>query len=364
LPLKKRLLALTRYDRLGSSSRVRFYQYSPFLEKRGMEIVYLPLLGDEYVRRLYGGQRINLGPIASGYLRRLRCLFRSGSFDLLWVEKELFPWLPALAERILSLLRIPFVVDYDDAIFHRYDAHLSSLVRLVLGHKIDAVMQSANLVIAGNDYLAARALDSGTRRVEILPSVVDMNRYALRDVHALANIRSGRPFTIGWIGSPVTAPYLSLVREPLEKICRQGDVRVVLIGAGAVDPLPGVPKDTFEWREEQEPELLMALDVGIMPLPDNPFERGKCGYKLVQYMAAGLPVIASPVGANVKIVDHGRTGLLVSTTQEWLEGLKQFKDDPEKGVLFGLAGRRRAEEFYSLDITAPKIFDLLMAVAG
>jgi glycosyltransferase involved in cell wall biosynthesis len=359
-----RLLALTRYDRLGSSSRVRFFQYFPFLERQGIEIFSLPLLSDEYVRRLYRGQGINPGPIAAAYLRRLAYILRASSFDLLWVEKELFPWLPALAERVLSWLRVPFVVDYDDAIFHRYDAHRSGFVRFALKRKIDAVMRSANLVIAGNDYLAARAHAAGARRVEILPSVVDLNRYALRDVHALANIRSSRLFTIGWIGSPVTAPYLSLVREPLEKICRQGNVRVVLIGAGAVDPLPEVPKDTFEWREEKEPELLRALDVGIMPLPDNPFERGKCGYKLLQYMAAGLPVIASPVGANVKIVDHGRTGLLVSTAQEWLEGLKQFKDDLQKGVRFGLAGRKRAEEFYSLDITAPRIFDLLMSVAG
>jgi glycosyltransferase involved in cell wall biosynthesis len=356
-----RLLALTRYDRLGSSSRVRFYQYFQYLRNREIEIACHSLLNDEYVRRLYQGQRLQWGSIVVGYLRRLGFLARSKEFDLLWIEKELFPWLPALAERLLSVARFPWIVDYDDAIFHRYDIFPNSLVRLTLGHKIDAVMRHANLVIVGNDYLAARATHAGAKRVEIVPSAVDLDRFP---ASRLQDPADGRPFTIGWIGSPVTAPYLSLVREPLEKICRQGNVKVVLIGAGAADPLPGMPKDTFEWREEREVELLTALDVGIMPLPDNPFERGKCGYKLVQYMAAGLPVIASPVGVNCKIVDHGRTGLLASSSQDWIDAFKQFKGSPEQRILFGLAGRKRVEEFYSQDITAPKLFDLLMSAAG
>ena len=359
-----RLLALTRYDRLGSSSRVRFYQYFPYLQTRGMQITSAPLLDDEYVRRLYRGQRVNLASVTSAYFRRLFRLIGSRSFDLLWVEKELFPWFPAVAERVLSFLRIPYVVDYDDAVFHRYDEHRNRLVRLALGHKIDAVMGNASLVIAGNEYLASRARDAGARRVEILPSVVDLDRFhspAARNSGAGANPER---FTIGWIGSPVTAPYLSLVREPLEAISSQGGVELVLIGAGSVDPLPGLPKKTILWSEAQEAELLASLDVGIMPLPDSPFERGKCGYKLVQYMAAGLPVIASAVGVNTRIVEHDRTGFLASNPQEWLDALQMLKDEPQKRAQLGAAGRQRAEESYSLELTAPKLFDLLCSATG
>jgi glycosyltransferase involved in cell wall biosynthesis len=358
-----RLLALTRYDRLGSSSRIRFYQYFPFLERQGMEIVCLPLLDDDYVRRLYRGDAIKVGPIASSYLRRLSSLVRSGAFNLLWIEKELFPWLPALAERFLSALRVPFIVDFDDAVFHRYDAHSSSLVRLILGHKIDAVMRAAKLVVAGNNYIASRARKAGAKRVEILPSVVDMKRFSYTASPGNATQSNDNPLRIGWVGSPVTTPYLSLIQKPLETVARQGNVQIVLIGIGSLDPLPGLPKEKIEWNEELEPKLLESLDIGVMPLPDNPFERGKCGYKLVQYMAAGLPVVASPVGANTQIVKHATTGFLASTAQEWVEALQRLRDHPEMRARFGLAGRRRAEQFYSLEITAPKLTDLLLSCA-
>jgi glycosyltransferase involved in cell wall biosynthesis len=348
---------LTRYGPLGSSSRVRFHQYYPYLQTQGIEIHNAALLDDEYVRRLYGKRPVALSSIALAYFRRLTQLTRARSFDLLWLEKELFPWLPALGEQYLARNGIPYIVDYDDAVFHRYDLHPNQFVRAALGRKIDAVMRHAALVVVGNDYLAERARRAGAARIARLPSVVDLNRYKPRVNHA------DGVFRIGWVGSPVTAPYLELIRKPLEFLCRQRNVRLILIGAGERDPLPGVAKEMLPWSDANEATILQTLDAGVMPLVDGPFERGKCGYKLIQYMAAGLPVIASPVGMNSEIVENGRTGFLASNADEWISAFEYLRDNPSKRAAMGRAGRKKAEKAYGLNAAAPKLLDLMRGVA-
>ena len=352
-----RILSLTRYERLGSSSRVRFYQYFPYLLAHGIQIQNAALLDNEYVRRLYNQKPAAFIPIIQSYFQRITWLARSRSFDLLWIEKELLPWVLAWMEYLLSRLRVPYVVDYDDAIFHRYDAHPNWAIRALLGRKIDAVMRAATLVIVGNDYLATRAHQAGARRVEYLPSVVDASRYTHPQ-------RPGGRFHIGWIGSPITAPFLKGIHEPLRKLSQDANTKLILIGLGEEDPLPGIPKEKVPWSEEKEASFMEYLDVGIMQLPDEPFERGKCGYKLIQYMAGGLPVIASPVGINARIVEHGRNGYLASIEEEWMEALQTLRDNPEARNQMGSAGRRKVEEEYDLRGTAPRLLDLLTSAAN
>jgi len=347
------ILALTRYERLGSSSRVRFYQYFPYLEEQGLEIFNAPFFDDSYVRSVYAGKAVDIKSILRGYIKRLWILFGSANYDLVWIEKELFPWLPAWLEKLLKMSGIPMVVDYDDAVFHRYDMHPSALVRSLLSHKIDRVMSSASLVIAGNEYLAERAKQAGAKRVDILPSVVDVDRYKIkREITGLST-------RIGWIGSPVTAPYLNEVRQALEILARETDFNLTLIGAGNSAPFPGVPTTVLPWDEELERSIGEMFDIGIMPLVDGPFERGKCGYKLIQYMAGGLAVIASPVGVNEKIVDPGRSGYLASSTEDWLQALRTLCHNQQLCTEMGKAGRQKAEQLYNLQVTAPKLLDLL-----
>jgi glycosyltransferase involved in cell wall biosynthesis len=351
-----RILALTRYERLGSSSRVRFYQYFPYLQSQGLNITSASFFNDEYVRRIYAGRRIGAAMIFIAYIKRLLVLFRSMQYDLLWIEKELFPYLPAWSEQLLAFFKIPYVVDYDDAVFHRYDMHKSAIVRRFLGHKIDNVMRRAALVIAGNEYLAERARQAGAKRVEYLPSVVDVNSYAEPKGPA------GTSFRIGWIGSPVTAPYLSHLREALTRLSHETDIHVTVIGAENETPFPEVPTTRLAWNETIERSLGEMFDVGIMPLVDGPFERGKCGYKLVQYMAGGIPVIASPVGINQNIVEPGVNGYLAASTEEWLTAFQNLIRHEDLRSRLGKAGRKKAEEMYNLHITGPKLLQLLSSV--
>lgn len=351
-----RILVLTRYERLGSSSRVRFYQYMPFLQKSGLDITVAPLLKDDYVRGLYTSKRPNPISVLSAYIERIGWILKSKKFDLIWLEKELLPWFPAWCESFLDSLGIPYVVDYDDAVFHRYDQHPLSLIRFFLGRKIDHVMRHAALVVVGNDYLKERAEKAGAKRVVYLPSVVDGQQYIQPAI-------SKPQFNIGWIGSPVTAPYLKTISSSLDILTQQSDTKIILIGSGGTDTLSQLPKIVLPWSEETEAVDIHQFDVGIMPLQDGPFENGKCGYKLIQYMAAGIPVVASPVGINRQIVEHGVNGFLASSVDEWTQALEYLRDNPKERKQMGEAGRKKFEREYDLKVTAPQLLQFLGAAA-
>jgi len=347
-----KILSLNRYESLGASSRIRFYQYLPYLKDQGIDVTFSPLLGDNYIENLYAGKAKQLGSLFKSYLRRIACLLKSQSFDLIWIEKELLPWFPAWGEKTLFCLGVPYVIDYDDAIFHRYNLHPNFLVRTLLGRKIDTVMRYASLVIVGNHYLWDYARKAGAVRVEYLPSVIDLNRYSL-----IAPAKNAT-FCIGWIGSPVTSHYLRLVEPALQQLCKDGSSRLVLVGSGKI-ALNGVPLEIRSWSEETENKDIQDFDVGIMPLPNNPWERGKCGYKLIQYMASCTPVIASPVGVNQQIIDNGVNGFLASTQSEWIHALETLRANKSLRESMGKAGRKKVEARYCLQVIAPRLVSLL-----
>lgn len=356
-----KVLCLPRYSRLGASSRLRIYQYIPHLREVGLDITSVPLLTDEYIKALYAGDQVNLIALLKSYLSRISKLLRRHRFDVLWIEKEAFPWLPSWFEGMLLAGRIPYLIDYDDAIFHRYDMHPSLVVRICLRNKIDKVMRRASLVTCGNEYLAERARRAGAKRVEILPTVVDLNRYPLP--RQSEEVVGDHVPVIGWIGSPATSHYLELIRLPLKEVCKGGKARIRLIGAR--DPKwTDMPYEVVSWSESREVMLLHGLDIGIMPLPDMPWERGKCGYKLIQYMACGNPVVASPVGINRQIVVDGINGFLAKSPEQWVQALVRLRDDAMLRRRMGLAGREHVEQRFSLQVTAPRVADLLRTAAS
>jgi glycosyltransferase involved in cell wall biosynthesis len=349
-----RILFLTRYGRIGSTSRVRAYQYFPYLKSEGIQITQEPLFDDEYVRCLYTHKQQGYGSISIAYLKRVAYLLKSFMVDIVWIEKELLPGLPAWIEGLLQSCGVPYVVDYDDATFHWYDMHPNRMLRRLLRRKIDAVMRRAALVIVGNDYLAARAYQVGAKRIEYLPSAVDLQRYN-------AAINAGEEtesFTIGWIGSPVTAHYLELVNSALREVCQDSRTRMVVIGA-AENPLKDIPVDIRPWSEETEVASIQSFDVGIMPLADGPWEQGKCGYKIIQYMACGKPAVASPVGINKEIIEDGVNGFLATTTSEWVSALRALRDHEHLRQRLGREARMTVEKEYSLQVTAPRLASLL-----
>jgi len=347
-----KILLLSRYTELGASSRLRSYQYIPLLQKHGIEVVVAPLFDTSYLQRLYEGKKKDLKKILLSYVGRLGILINTKKIDLIWIEYEIFPWLPAIAEKLLSYWKLPYIVDYDDAIFHRYDINSNSLIRIILGRKIDIIMRESTFVLAGNSYLADRAKKAGARRVRYLPTVIDLERYVIKKKE------KSKKFTIGWIGSPSTSPYLQEIQPALAKLCEEENTDLTLVGTSS-DYIEGVPTKYQAWSETTEVEHIQCFDVGIMPLPDTLWSRGKCGYKLIQYMACGIPVVASNIGANRDIIDEGTNGFLASTTDEWIECVKRLRNDFSLRKRLGKNGREKVEKEYCLQVAAPKMISLL-----
>jgi glycosyltransferase involved in cell wall biosynthesis len=348
-----KVLLLSRYGPLGASSRVRFLQYLPYFQSQGVEVTVKPLLSDSYLRALYnGGSRWR--EVLKGYAGRVLALLGTRRFDMVIIEKELFPFMPAIAERLLRLIGVPYVVDYDDALFHRYDYHANPWVRRLLGQKIDSVMRHAATVIAGNKYLAERACRAGANRVEIIPTVVDTERYQPKQKAV------GEVPIVGWVGTPQTSRYLKPLLPVFESLKNEMPVRFVAVGANPED-FEGTPVEAWPWSEDSEVESVQQFDIGIMPLEDSPWERGKCGYKLIQYMACGVPVVASPVGVNVEIVEEGKNGRLADLTEQWELALRELLtggSTVRKNL--GNAGRELVEKRYSAKAQGPRLYQAIV----
>jgi glycosyltransferase involved in cell wall biosynthesis len=349
----RRLLVLTRYDRLGASSRVRFLQYLPAVEQGGFACDVRPLLDNNYIRALYEGKRVGATTIAAGFIERLRALLNRRRYDLIWLEKEAMPFVPYLIERRL-LGGIPYVVDFDDAWFLRYQELRLAPMRRLLGDKIDRLMQEAAAVVVGNAYLAEHARRAGARRIDTIPSTIDLERYG-----AIVPGPARRPLVIGWIGTPVTVHFLAGLEPVFRQLAEHDDIVVRVVGAQVPKAWTGLPAESVRWSEEDEIDEIAKFDIGLMPLDDGEWQRGKCGYKALQVMAMGRPVVASMVGANCSIFRHGINGFLARTNDDWLAALRLLAGDPALRARIGSAARAAVEAEYSLAGQAPRLVGVL-----
>lgn len=342
-----KILFFPKYTRLGASSRLRTYQYTPYLEEQGIKCEYSPLFDDKYLQRLYQKKRSNKLSIIIAYLNRLLKLLTIPRYDLIVIEKELFPYLPAFAEQVLSLLKIKYVVDYDDAIFHNYDLHSNKLVRTLLGRKIAQVMKGSTLVVVGNAYLENYAQRAGARQITVIPTVIDTDSYTVKSCEEQDNV------IIGWIGSPVTLKYVRNIVPVLKELSSSYPLKLHIIGGKSGVGFEG-HEEVLDWSETTEASLIKQFDIGIMPLNDDAWEKGKCGYKLIQYMGCGLPVVGSPVGVNEEIIRDGVNGYKAADLESWKKSLEALVTDKELRKTLGKQGRELVEEKYSYKVAKVK----------
>jgi glycosyltransferase involved in cell wall biosynthesis len=346
-----RVLYFTKYSRKGASSRLRSYQYFPFLKENGIEVEVSPLFNDVYLSNLYQG-RSNAVEIIKSYAKRFAKLGTAFHYDKIVIEKELFPYFFSWFEWLLYFFGVKYIVDFDDAIFHNYDKSTNKLIRFFLSDKIDKVMRSSFCVTAGNAYLAKRAIKAGAKRVEIIPTVIDINRYSLKQTHIKSKL------VIGWIGSPSTFQYVKEIESVLVELRSTYDIEVHIIGAkGNLDLGPAVKY--IPWTESTEVAGILKFDIGIMPLKDTLWEKGKCAYKLIQYMACGIPVIASPIGMNVEVVCEHKNGFLASEKSHWLKSIEKYINDIDLRKIHGFHGRKIVENKFCLQVTQTQILQII-----
>jgi glycosyltransferase involved in cell wall biosynthesis len=349
-----KVLALTRYGRLGASSRVRLYQYETSLRSAGIDVTYRPLLSNAYVEYMQSKKR-HWYAVVSGYLNRLSTMLDQSAFDIIWIEKEALPWLPYWLERFFLSSNIPIVLDFDDAVFHYYDKHKNSLVRHTLGEKHAHMIASAKHTVVGSRYLKEYVDNIASENSIYIPSVVDTKLYEA--VRRISSHETANNIKIGWIGQRSTSVYLMPYCERFAQIAKDRGTRFISIGCDLTRN--GFPyMDYIPWSEHTEVDALSQLDIGIMPLSDGLFERGKCGYKLVQYMAAGLPVIASNIGENRSIVRHGIDGFLVNSLDEWTDAINTLLSDQQLRRRMGSEGRQRAQKKFCLHVSAPRLANI------
>jgi glycosyltransferase involved in cell wall biosynthesis len=282
------------------------------------------------------------------------CIWHAKRYDALFIQKVLFP---SPISALLRKYRHKVLFDFDDAIFTLETVGAGWLNKMRCRRRqrgLPAMLKATQCAVVENDYTAAYAQQFCSQVVRIT-GPIDTVRYAPGDCKPINDV------VLGWIGSPTTTRYLELIRKPLAEFGqRYPNVKLCLIGASRFD-FDGLPVVNCAWDLDTEVECLRQFDIGLMPLPDDNFTRGKGGYKLLQYMAMGLPVVASPVEINCELVDDGKNGFLADTSNEWVQCLSRLVEDVDLRQRMGQAGRKKMEQDYSLQISSQRLIEILQS---
>lgn len=343
---------------ISPGQRYRIEQWEPHLRREGIEITYSPFSSAQMapVMQRPGRLGTKVKAVLGALLRRVREARAQKAFDLLYIFREGALIGPALAERLVAR-RLPFVFDFDDAVWVRYVSPANSyLSYLRFPGKTATLCRLARHVMAGNPYLRDYA-SRHNAHVTVVPTTIDTERY-----RPVLPPRNSVP-VIGWTGSYSTVQYLGLVRPALERLRRKKEFRVVVVG-GEGFRASGVEVEHRAWRSATEPEDLGDFDIGIMPLPDSAWERGKCGLKALQYMALGMPAVVSPVGVNQEIVEHGKNGLVAGSDEEWERALDKLLGDVPLRRALGAVGRATVVARYSAAVHAPRVAEVFRSALG
>jgi len=349
-----RVLFLTLYPDVAASPRLRVTQFVPYLESRGIRCTVACPLSAEELAVLTGPKRAHR-PFwyhARETARRVRQILEAARYDVVFVQKALMTAYVRVLPDLLRARARRLVYDIDDAV-HLAPPHPLGRPWSVFEDRaqICKMLRMADLVLAGNAWLASTALAAGGKAV-LFPTVVDTDRF-------VPGRQPAEKYRIGWVGNPSTTICLEPAAEALASI---DDAEVCLVGAEP-DRVPwSGPVSHRPWSLAGEVSELQRFSVGIMPMPQQEWMRGKCALKALEYMACGLPCVASPFGAALDFMRHDANGLFAATTGEWRDALEWLRD-PALRQRLGEAGRVIVEKRYALRNAAPRLLELLEMVA-
>jgi glycosyltransferase involved in cell wall biosynthesis len=259
--------------------------------------------------------------------------------------------MPAILEQ--KLLSIPYIYDFDDAFYLRYKTGKLKVFNFFIGDKFKLTIRNASVITAGNSNLANYAKKYNTK-THLFPSVVDTNHYYP------ANKKNLNTFTLGWIGSRTTEQYLNLLIEPLEKIGKLIKINFIVVG-GKAPIIRNINTIELPWHANTEVDLINSFDVGVMPLQNDEWAKGKCAFKLIQYMACGIPVVASKVGANTEVVTSN-CGFLVENSEDWICTILELSKNQKLREKMGIESRIRVQKYYSVNNNLPKLVEIIQKI--
>ncbi len=346
------------------SSRLRVYQYLPYLESSGIRTRVIPAIPEPWFSRYYYSSSSwdRVLQYSQEFVRSLWRLVLSSKYDLVFIQKGILTTSIRGFDALLKKFNSRLIFDLDDAIYGRSIVEFQKpfLKCFQDPEQTQKLSSRCRAVIAGNHYLKELAL-SYNRNVFVIPTPVDTNRFSPKEnrlAHKPKNI------VIGWIGTPDGIHYVRLLEKVFQELAAKYPIRVKLVTRkkGAVYSIPGVPTEIVDWSYENEVREMQEFDIGVMPLPSTEWVKGKCGLKLLQYMALELATVSSRLGTNCEIVEDGVDGFLASDAKEWVERLSQLIENVELRKTMGEAAREKALAKYSLGKTAPLLARVLKEV--
>lgn len=345
------------YD-TSPGQRFRLEQWEPLLKQKGLEITYSPFETPELRQFLYqkGQTAKKISMVLASMNRRRRELDSIDEFDLVYVFREAALLGPPWFERKIARSGKPMIFDFDDAVFVAYRSPSNGyLSYLKFPQKTGEICKLSAHVMAGNQYLADYAQEFN-KNVTIIPTTIDTEKYRVVEKKENSEV-----VTIGWSGSFSTVQHLDTIREVFQELAKTEKFRLRVIGTPDYK-ISGVEVESLAWKSETEIADLEKIDIGLMPLPDDQWSKGKCGLKALQYMALGIPTICSPVGVNSTIVQDGENGFIADSKAEWIAKLKKLLHSFSLRRRLGLAGRKTVEESYSAKAIAPRVFEIFESV--
>ena len=354
-----RILFWVPYPSEGPSNRYRVEQYLSYLKKEGIKYSLHPFWAKSVYKILYKkGYFLRKSYFfILGTLFRFLDLLRLFNYDVVFIHREAYPVGGAFFEIISSLLKKPFIFDFDDAIFLPASSSQNNFIEKFRNtNKIVRIVKLSSYVIAGNSYLADFALNFN-KYVTVIPTPIDTERY-----HRSPNREQKKDVVIGWIGSVTTSEYLYSMDGIFKALFRKfPNIKFRVVGNSfSIDGLSNI--ESKSWSLEDEIGDLNTFDIGIMPMPDNEWTRGKCGFKAILYMSMGIPCVCSPVGMNTEIISDGLNGFLATDDNEWVDKLSLLIQNPELRKRIGDAGRQAVEDRFSLKANAKKFIEVIEIV--
>jgi len=351
-----KVLFIEPYPTEGPSSRYRVEQYVPYLEKHGVRCIIRPFISPQFYRILYkkGSYLKKLLFFIQGSIKRFFDIFTGIRSDIIFIHLEAFPVGPPIIEWIFSKFGKTIIYDLDDAIYMRATNSTNRFSRyLKCPSKIKEIIKISAHIITCNEFLADYARQFN-KNVTAIHTSVDTKKFMPK------RKMDKKEITLGWIGSHSTSGYLEELKNVFYRLSQEHKFTLKIIGARKFSlKVPGVEVINLDWRLNDEIEQFQSLDIGIYPLPENEWTRGKTGFKTIQYMSVGIPCVVSNVGANRDIVKDGVNGFLVSSEDAWIEKLSLLIKDSSLRQQIGMNGRETIKEKFSLEANAPKFKALL-----
>ncbi|MFH1045755.1 MAG: glycosyltransferase family 4 protein [Candidatus Omnitrophota bacterium] len=355
-----KVLFIVPYPTEGPSFRYRVEQFLPYLEQNGIEYKVSSFMSSNFYNYVYARKKRNAAKLLvyflQGLARRIADLVRADQYDLVFIHLEAFPIGPPLFEWLCTRLKRPLVFDLDDAIFMKHKVGSNKIINfLKYPAKIPAIIRLSSEVIVCNDYLksyAARYIQE--EKIHVIPTSLDVTKFQPQEGR-----KSDAALTIGWIGSHTTAPYLELLRAVFQDLSRKYDFTLKVVGAARPFTIPGVKVINADWSLSRDIAEFQSLDIGVYPLADDEWIKGKTGFKTCQYLAVGVPCVVSNAGRNKEIIRDGENGFLASNEKEWVEKLSRLIEDEGLRQKFAREGRKTVEERFCIQVNAARFLAVL-----